>query len=337
MKPYTRSPRDGMVMSSTDFRVSADRDALARTEDGRVLVAIDGTQAGWDALEWAAAEASARSGSLRIAHAVKWRLPVDPWGFGYVDDQNAASGAAADLVIAEALARAQSIAPDIPIGATLLGGSTAGVIPMEGRGVSLIVIGRRHLTGRAGIIVGPTSWTVARRSRTPVVVVDFPPRPVLGPSAGRVVVGLGENDDPATLLGFAFRAALRRSIGVTVLHVAGTADARSAVRGDADAPGFYAGRRVDDALRRSQDMFPEVPTRHRIGSGDIAAALSREASGAALTVLGSQAAGRFAIPRRTSIGRRVVSESTGPIAIVGAKANARRWTAEPPLHGSRTT
>lgn len=304
-------------MSITDFRLKQYVDPFTRVEGGRVLVAIDGGQAGWDALDWAAEEAAARSGTLHIGYAVTWSLPLSAWGFTYLDEQNTATGAAADQILDEALARAHALAPSTPADATLLGGAAAGAIPIEGRRASLIVIGRQYPTGWDGKLLGPTSWQVARRSRTPVVTVGAPYRPAIGPSAGRIVVALGETDDPSALLGFAFRAAVLRSVGVTVLHVTGRTNSPGSARGG--TADFYQGRRIDDALRRAQDMFPEVPTRRRLVSGHVGTVLLAESSGAALTVLGSQRTGRFRIRGLRSTGRQVVTGSTSPIAIISAK------------------
>jgi nucleotide-binding universal stress UspA family protein len=45
-------------------------DLPSRTDEGTVLVAVDGSGQSWDALEWAAAEAAARRCTLRIVHVV---------------------------------------------------------------------------------------------------------------------------------------------------------------------------------------------------------------------------------------------------------------------------
>ena len=47
---------------------------------GSVVVGIDGTGAADDALDWATAEAAARGCRLRIVHAFRPSLLVDPYG-----------------------------------------------------------------------------------------------------------------------------------------------------------------------------------------------------------------------------------------------------------------
>jgi nucleotide-binding universal stress UspA family protein len=187
-----------------------------RGEFESILVAVDGGAQGRDALEWAAAEAAVRNMPLRIMHAI--RCPYDvtelPWGTSALPWGPSAECAGA-AVADEALARAQAIAPTVPITAHLLVGGTVESIVREGRQDALIVVGRRVARlGSAGRSVG---GQVPRKAKSPVVMVALSgeggtPRG----AGGRVAVTVGDTKDPLIALEFAFRAASLRDVGVVV-------------------------------------------------------------------------------------------------------------------------
>ena len=76
-----------------------------------VVVGIDDAGSADDALDWATAEAAARGCPLRVVHAFQPPLPADPYG---VVPRRAASpwpGRKPSQVLAQAMARARSVAP----------------------------------------------------------------------------------------------------------------------------------------------------------------------------------------------------------------------------------
>jgi nucleotide-binding universal stress UspA family protein len=93
-------------------------------------------------------------------------------------------------------------------------------------------------------------------------------------------------------LGLAFRAALRRGVGVTVLAKPGPV--------------------LKEALRMCQDAFPEVPFR-RVSP----LALASESAGAALTVLDARPHGRLHRAFTSSSSEAVLRSRRGPIVVAG--------------------
>ena len=135
---------------------------------GSVLVAVDGDD-GWDALDWAAAEAAARGAALRIVHVVRLMWGVDT--FSAVGVSRVATVETAERILAEAADRARAVAPDTLITTEVLPGSPGSVIAAVARRDELIVLGgrrpdRRHERRRSVVA------EVLRRAHGPVVVVD---------------------------------------------------------------------------------------------------------------------------------------------------------------------
>jgi nucleotide-binding universal stress UspA family protein len=286
---------------------------LAGQDSGPVLVGVDGRARGWDALEWAAAEAAARQCTLRVVHVINWPCLM-PESFAGVSAAQWDAGAqqAAEFVLSEAARRARVIAPALRVTTHLQAGAIAAAIVEASDRDALIVVGRGREAGRLRSLTSPVSWQVARHASGPVAVVGLSGEASHGPSAGRVVVGVGGTADPAAALGFAFRAARRRSVGLTVLHARGPRD--FAGRGE-----LAAGNGLDDtaeaALLMGRDLFPDVAVRMRHVAGLAGSALVAESAAAALVVLGSRARGRLYRTRSGSPVRDVLRAARSPVAI----------------------
>jgi nucleotide-binding universal stress UspA family protein len=136
-----------------------------------VLVGVDGDEGGWDALDWAAAEAATRGAALRIVHVVRLMWGVDT--FSAVGVSRVAPVETAERILAEAADRARALSPEIPITTEVLPGSPARVIPAVARRDELIVLGRRrHESAHDRRSV---TAEVVRRAHGRVVVVDPAP------------------------------------------------------------------------------------------------------------------------------------------------------------------
>jgi nucleotide-binding universal stress UspA family protein len=293
--------------------VQAAAGLLAGQDSGPVLVGVDGRARGWDALEWAAAEAAARQCTLRVVHVINWpSITADCLGGVSAAQWDAGAQHAAELALSEAARRARTIAPALRVTTHLQAGATAAAIVQERDRDALIVVGRGRETGRLRSLTRPVSWQVALHASCPVVVVGLSGEASRGPSAGRVVVGVGGTADPAAALGLAFRAARRRSVGLTVLHARGSRDSAGLEELGA---GNGLGDPADAALRMGRDLFPDVTVRMRHVAGPAGPALVAESAAAALVVLGSRARGRQHRARSGSPVRDVLRAARGPIAI----------------------
>jgi nucleotide-binding universal stress UspA family protein len=279
---------------------------LLRQDLGPILVAVDGRPSGWHALEWAAAEAAARHCSLRIVHCIDSH-PVswDVFGTFSADQWDADSKDVGALVLREATDRAHAVSPALLIETHLLLGPPAAALLQAASEDTLIVLGRGCASGRGRSLSTSVSGQVARRARRPVAVVELFDGKMCGPSAGRVVVGFDRTGVPTVALGYAFRAAQRRGVGVTVVQVWAHG---GSTRLDAS---------VYDASAACRDVFPDVDVLQRFATGPVGPALVAESVGAALVVLASRAHGPLRPESFRSVAT-VLRSVQSPVAIVGA-------------------
>ena len=265
--------------------------SFVREDTRPVLVAVDGSTGAWDALEWAAAEAAARDCPLRIVHALTWPLMFDPFGAVWTYRDDAADEEAAVLLLIQAELRAREVAHDLRVTTHLQVGSTDATVLSHEHDSSLIVLDRGHSRGLGGALAGSPAARVARHADCPIAVIGSAQERPCGPCPTRVVVGLNGTGDRISLLGFAFRAARRRGVGVTALHASAPHDHPLETNGwTADAT---KRRYVNDVLAPWRAAFPEVDVAQRLVNASPDRALVDESAGAALLVIGGSRSGRL--------------------------------------------
>ena len=271
----------GWQLAAAPEPVVGRRSAAARPDGGPVVVLVDELGADDDALAWAAAEAAARGSELRIVHAFRWPRALDPLGSLAVDPL---AREAAETTVAEAASRAGEIASSLRITTRLFPGRRTAALIAEAHDSdhALVVIGRGRL--ERSII-----RRLVRRTTASVAVVGLSSEDATGPSETRVVVGIGDDGVPPTTLGFAFRAARRRSTGLTIVLAPTT-------------PGDAV-----DAVLVWRMAYPDVDVRWSLQPASIGTTLLAESSGAALTVLG---------PTRGSASYEVLRLADGPVVMV---------------------
>ena len=270
------SPRTGIASQLT----------LPSRDAGPILVAVDGNPRGWDALEWAAAESASRGCVLRIMHVFR-SSPLfvgAPLEFS-VNQWNVSATEAARRILTEAVTRARIVAPDIQI--TICGhqGITTAEILREGKRDALIVLGRGRTGGRIRSAMS-VERRVTRRATSPVAVVTLAPSAAGGPSAGRVVVALERTHNPVEVLGFAFRSAQRRGVGVTLIQRYPASDPM--MRGAAITASSSTTGSIEHSVRLCRQMYPEVDLTQRIHPRCSLSSLLAESKGAALLVVGAR-------------------------------------------------
>jgi nucleotide-binding universal stress UspA family protein len=273
------------------------------------------------AVDWAAAEASARRCALHVVHVEPLRWGVDPSGLVPAADFGCSRAAAEDLLKA-AMARARSVASDIEVSARLVFGSTVPVLASQCRGARLLVLdSSRHATrSRRGLMVPSACTGIARRAGCPVVVVG---RLQSGPSVAlrpRIVVGVDRTGSCTAALAFAFSAAEQRGLPLTAVHAWAPdypADLE-AVSGSIATSEAIARTVLDRVLAPWQATFEGVGVEARPVCGDPAAALIRESEGAALVVVGSRGRGTVRAAVLGSVSRSVTRQARCPAVVVRA-------------------
>jgi nucleotide-binding universal stress UspA family protein len=318
MSLFRRSSTFGSSSSSPQTG-SVSQLELPPSDGGSILVAVDGKPRGWDALEWAAAEAASRHCLLRITNVFPSSLafvgaplefPVGEWNVSQIESAN--------RIIAEAVTRARIVAPDVHITACAHQGNTTATILREGKRDALIVLGGRRKRGRIRSVMS-IGRRVTRGATGPVAIITLADLAARGSSAGRVVVGLDGTENPVNVLGFAFRSAQQRGVGVTLIHaypalrlMARWATGNDLMTAAASTPGS-----ITDSVRLCQKRYSDVELRQKICSRCSSSSLIAESTGAALLVVGAQRRRS----RRVAFGltrRDALHLADNPVAIVGS-------------------
>jgi nucleotide-binding universal stress UspA family protein len=138
-----------------------------------IVVGVDGSKGGREALEFAAREASMRKGRLRIVCA--WEIPPAVYSGGLAPtlDQSTLSGLGegAETVVREAVAAAKELQSAIDCEGKAVQGQPAEVLLQEARDADLIVVGNRGHGGFASLLLGSVSHQVVQHAPCPVTVV----------------------------------------------------------------------------------------------------------------------------------------------------------------------
>lgn len=301
-----------------------------RDEQAPIVVGVDGSAAGQDALAWAVAEAAARQRPLCIVHAVNPPLRQGPLRPDLDVPVDGKSRTAAEELLAQAQAAARSAVPDLEVHCQLVVGAATQALLDQAQDAELLVLGNRGRRGFAGLFVGSVGIEVATESPCPVVIMRSRTAHRAGPSAGRVVVGVdgGELSSPA--VDFAFQTAARRGIGVTGVH-AWTAPIASYAGCDL-APvvtELYAAekqrlRLLLDAFARQRRNSPDVDVELRLVQSSPGHALVAESAGAELVVVGSPKGRPFRGRLLGSVSRTVLHRADCPVAVVRADSKPLR-------------
>jgi nucleotide-binding universal stress UspA family protein len=283
-----------------------------RGDPAPVVVGVDGSVSGRDALDWAVAEAAARSRALWVVHACP--PPLDSGLLGvvpYVGPHLDTEG-----VLGEAARCAQRIAPELEVVTRLVFG---GPVPaLLGQRAELVVVGSPGTSGLRGALAGSVPVAVSAHARCPVVVVPALREVAPGPSRARVVVGVDGSDLSSNAIAFALRAAAQRGVELTALHAWAPrppADG-SAVGDDRAAAQVTERHALDGALARWREWFPSVKITPRLVCDDPAHALAVESAGAALVVVGSRGRGHMSGALFGSVSQVVLREAHCPVAVV---------------------
>jgi nucleotide-binding universal stress UspA family protein len=291
-----------------------------RGDHGQPVVVAVGSDTNGQALDWAAAEASARRCRLHVVHAERLRWAVDPSGLVPVVD-DVSYRVTADELLRRAVSRARSVDPDIDVSAESVFGPAFPLLVSRAHGAQLLVLGSRDPPSTRALprhLVPSLPAAVARRAPCPVAIVrPLPSRPCAG-STPTVVVGVDGPNTSAAALDVAFRAAAQRGVPVTAVH-AWTPDAPA----DHEAvccPSATAERRVrsivDQVLEPWRKRFADVRVETRLLVARPSAALIRESEGAALIVVGSRAHGAARATLFGSVSRTVAQRARCPVVVV---------------------
>ena len=148
-----------------------------------VVVGVDGSAGGAEALRWAVAEARLRKAPLRIVHAWTYGYTGMPGGFGGMGgfDSYVSLGIdvvdlqrAAEDLIEKTMAEVAGGVEGIEVERQVVEGAAAQVLIGASVGADLLVVGSRGHGGFVGLMIGSVSQQCVHHAPCPVVVVRSP-------------------------------------------------------------------------------------------------------------------------------------------------------------------
>jgi nucleotide-binding universal stress UspA family protein len=285
-----------------------------------VIVGVDGSEQSLLAAEWAAMEARWHRLPLRIvsAPAMMPRMIAYP-------DSPAPLGTVLRAVAAQALeaasARAEEVAPGLPVETGLLSGPVARAVARSGSEAFMLVVGARGAGGFPALILGSVSRYAAARAPCPIVVVRQETMAV----HQEIAVGVRDPQDGIEALAFGFEeAAIRGADLVAVhawssppsaLHHSGEDEDTAARPLHPEQAPAEAASSLEAALDEWRNKYPDVQARHDVIRGHPADVLATYSARADLVVLGRHRS--HGIRAGTgSIRHAVLEHAHGPVAVV---------------------
>ncbi|MFF0864085.1 universal stress protein [Nonomuraea sp. NPDC003560] len=177
-----------------------------------VVVGVDGSPSGFDAVAWAADDAFRAGAALRIVSVVEtWPYQVPQ--IAAVEWESAMTERAREI-----LAKAQEIVgerrPTVEVSTRVMTGKASVALREQAGEAAELVVGRRGAGGFAGAVLGSVSMSVAGQAPGPVVVV----RDGDAASHDEVVVGVDGSPACEPALDYAFRQAELRECGLRAVH-----------------------------------------------------------------------------------------------------------------------
>jgi nucleotide-binding universal stress UspA family protein len=142
---------------------------MAQTKGTRsIMVGVDGSECGEEALTWARRYAEEVGGELTAVTA--WHYPPMPIGPGVVPPIDYEPEETARTLLARAIGRAEEDAP-LHIEQVVAEGNAAAVLIDKSRDADLLVVGTRGHGGFTGMLLGSVSAHCVHHAHCPVVVV----------------------------------------------------------------------------------------------------------------------------------------------------------------------
>lgn len=280
-----------------------------------IVVGVDGSEHGANAMRWAAAEAELRGHEL-VAVLV-WELFNQRHADGSHRFDPEYGEADADAAIAAILDQALGADRAARVTRRPVCDRPAPGLLSAAQDAELLVVGARGLGGFRGMVLGSVSQQVLHHATVPVAIVrgELP-----SPVRGRVAVGIDGSEQSVAALRWALAEGAARKATVEVVHVwdapVGYGPV-TAVTAD-DLGGIDAGARelVEEVLARAQEGLPPVDVERTITPGGAAARLLEAADGADLVVVGRRGLGGFGRLLVGSVSENVARHAPCPVVVM---------------------
>ncbi|MDK1348831.1 universal stress protein [Streptomyces sp. 378] len=286
---------------------------------GLVVVGVDGSPSSLAAVEAAAREALLRGARLRVVHAFLWPAMHVPLGSSPLGPPGGGLRNMAEHLVAEAVARARSAAPEVDVTHAVVTGEPLTVLEAQSRAAELVVVGSRGMGGFVGLLVGSTAVHLAAHGACPVLVVRE-----AGEVSGPVVLGVDGSAAGERAVDFAFAEAALRMAPLVALHAwtnwnAPLPEPQDPSEPYANPPGALAAeeeRLLFEGLAGHQERHPDVAVEHRLVRGRTREALIEASRSAQLVVVGARGRGGFVGLLLGSVSQALLHHAHCPVAVV---------------------
>ncbi|MFB8076632.1 universal stress protein [Streptomyces sp. NPDC056013] len=283
-----------------------------------IVAGVDGSPESLAAADWAAREALHRDLPLRLAHAWRWE-PID---LPLVQDR-ASQERVADAVLREAEGTIGQRYPQLTVTAEVLTDTPVAALLGTAERAEMLVIGSRGHGAVAGFLLGSYGQQIIADSTRPVVAVRSRDGDPAEPPTGHVLVGqLGDPEDSAAALGFAFATAAARGASVRAVRAwslpALYAYSPASMRLADEAGGLvpYEEKSLREALAPWRERYPDVPVTEHVELGSAGQVLLSASGAAQLLVVGRRAKRGAVGPRIGSVAHAALHLAPCPVAVV---------------------
>lgn len=291
-----------------------------------VVVGVDGSSSSLDAVDLAAREARMRGCGLRVVHAFLWPVMHVPLGPSPLGPSGGGLRNMVDRMVAEAVERARSVAPDVEVTEAVVTGEPLTVLEAQSRRAELVVVGSRGLGGFTGLLLGSTAVHMAAHAHCPVMVVRERPGP-----GNRIVLGVDGSPAGDAAVGFAFAEAALRGTDIAALHAwtpwnVDVPPPQDPSMPYAYEPGMLADgeeRLLAEAVAGRRERYPGVAVEYEVVRGGAREALIEASRNAELLVVGARGRGGFTGLLLGSVSQAVLHHAHCPVVVVRAP-EARR-------------
>jgi nucleotide-binding universal stress UspA family protein len=278
---------------------------LPPIETRDVVVGADGSAHAERAVTWAAEQASLEHRRLVVVTATEHQ---------------------AGRVNADAVRRAEGIAPDVEVVGLTVGGDPRISLVELSQHAHLVVLGSRGRGALRSLLLGSVAATVCRLSFCPVVVC----RPLTEEHPGKgVLVGITNNEDAREVLEFAFEQASLRGQRLAVVHCVwdaaeAVADLRPPHRRAAHIEDDDVRRLLAEALAGFEEKYPDVAVSTLVMHGLVDEVLGGRSAGWDLVVVGRHPVYTVGRLITGSISTAVLERAHTTVAVVPTGAAALR-------------
>jgi len=276
-----------------------------------VVVGVDGSSSALDAVRWAAREAARRGTPLQLISAFSWHDARHIGDHGHYREVMLRRTREA---VSEAAETAAEAAPGVEVTERVVDGFPVPRLVAASRHAGLVVIGDRGLGGFSSLLVGSVAIGLAAHAECPVVVV----RGERPSENGPVVVGIDGSPVSEEALAFAFAAADTRKVPLVAVHAWTDSVLDAAV---VPLLGWDAIETVEQLLLAERlagwgEKYPDVEVRRVVARDRPAHALTKQADGAQLVVVGSHGRGSAVGLVLGSVSHAVLHHAPCPVAVV---------------------